>query len=147
MLFMKNLKIERLTEEFVDEVALIENELIGSSSNDTIRKTIESETLDYYLLFVENELVGFFEVSIITPEAELFDIAVKKEFQGKGYGTILMQEFLKLVSEKMCDTVFLEVNNINNKAIALYKKFGFKQYDVRKNYYGDNDAILMKLQM
>ena len=35
-------------------------------------------------------------------------------------------------------------NNINQVAINLYNLFDFKSYSVRKNYYGDNDAILMR---
>jgi ribosomal protein S18 acetylase RimI-like enzyme len=39
------------------------------------------------------------------------------------------------------------VNTNNIKAINLYTKFGFVEYSRRKNYYGDNDAILMKLDV
>ena len=36
----------------------------------------------------------------------------------------------------------LEVNSNNTIAINLYKKFGFKQVGLRKNYYSNGDALL-----
>ena len=46
-----------------------------------------------------------------------------------------------------CDTILLEVNTMNYKAISLYEKYGFKEYGTRKNYYGNSDAILMKKEL
>ena len=38
----------------------------------------------------------------------------------------------------------LEVNENNGKALKLYKKIGFEEIYVRKNYYGNNEnAIIM----
>ena len=41
----------------------------------------------------------------------------------------------------------LEVNENNIKALKLYKKIGFEQISVRKNYYGNNEnaIIMMKI--
>ena len=58
-----------------------------------------------------------------------------------------MNHFIELCKEQGCDTIFLEVNSINQKAINLYHKFGFVAYSKRQNYYGENDAILMKLSL
>ena len=42
-------------------------------------------------------------------------------------------------------TVTLEVRSSNIEAIALYEKYGFREYGVRKGYYVDNreDALIM----
>ena len=85
--------------------------------------------------------------SIVLDEAELFDIAVDLSYQGKGLSKILMEHFMNICKEKQVRTIFLEVNTNNIKAINLYTKFGFVEYSRRKNYYGDNDAILMKLDV
>ena len=80
-------------------------------------------------------------------EIELFDIAIDSKFQGNGYSKMLMKFLIDFAKEKKCETIFLEVNRINKKAIHLYSKFGFIEYAVRRNYYGENDAILMKLEL
>ena len=42
----------------------------------------------------------------------------------------------------------LEVNENNTSAIALYKKYNFKQVGLRKKYYNNTDnAILMSLYL
>lgn len=141
-----NLVVEKLKKEHVKDVFEIEQKLIGTGSIEDIEKTFLSESLDYFVLLEKGKVVGFFEISLIAPEVELFDIAVVSECQGKGYASLMM-EFLKDYSkQKQCDTIFLEVNKMNVKAIGLYEKFGFKTYAERKNYYGDNDAVLMKLE-
>lgn len=143
---MENLKIEKMSNIFINDVFDLEKQLIGDCSIDSIKNSLSSDVLKYFVLLKENEFIGFMECSIISPEAELFDIAIKKEYQGKGYSKFLMNYLLEYCKSKNCDTIYLEVNKINYKAINLYKKFGFVEYSERKKYYGDNDAVLMKLQ-
>ena len=129
------------------EVFELEKNLIGESSLDKILATLESDVLCYYVLKCDGKVVGFYEASIISPEAELYDIAVDKLYQGNGLSKLLMNHFISNCREENINTIFLEVNSINIKAISLYKSFGFLPYSVRKNYYGKNDAILMKLEI
>lgn len=141
---MNDLIIQELTKNYVDEVFELENKYIGKCDKETIEKTLSSETLSYYLLFLNKVIVGYFECSIISPEAELYGIVIDERYQGRGYSKILMNYFIDIAKNNKVETIFLEVNNINNKAISLYKKIGFEEYAKRKNYYGDNDAIIMK---
>ncbi len=143
---MEKLNIRKLESEDVVEVFEIEKHLIGKTSKESIEKSILSETLYYYVIENEKEILGFYEVSIIPPEAELYDIAIKENFQGRGYSKILIEHLFSLCKSKEVDTIFLEVNSINKKAITLYEHSGFEPYGIRKNYYGENDAILMKFK-
>jgi len=45
-------------------------------------------------------------------------------------------------------TVFLEVRENNFSAISLYKKIGFKEINIRKNYYKDTgeNALIMSYE-
>ena len=51
------------------------------------------------------------------------------------------------MKRKMVYEVFLEVRVSNDVARELYKKFGFREAFIRKNYYGDEDAIVMILDL
>ena len=111
----------------------------------------------YLSLFLNNYLYSVFclseeETSEISGYAvfydtfdsiDLFEIAVLKEKQGKGYGNML----LNYTADIFCKNgrkIFLEVNENNEKAIKLYKKNGFEEISVRKNYYGNNqNAVIM----
>lgn len=138
--------VKLMTEDDVFAVFEIENKLLGTNNMGTISSALNSDTLFYYVLVNSNnaEIVGFLEISIIGPDCELYDIAIKKQYQGHHLSNILMDYLIKICSEKKCETIFLEVNSINNKAIRLYKKYGFARYSTRKNYYGKFDAVLMK---
>ena len=147
MIMLSGFEILPMESADVSDVCELESSLLGKTSEDKVMSTIQSSTLFYYVLKKNQKIVGFFECSIISPEAELFDIAIKKEFQGMGYSKMLMEYFIEVCKNRGCDTIFLEVNSINNKAIKLYEKYGFVSYSKRKNYYGENDAILMKCEI
>ena len=142
----ENLVIEKLSKKYVKDVFEIERNLLGTGSIDDIEKSILSDTLSYFVLLGGEQVLGFLELSVVAPEMELFDIAITTQHQGKGYAKVLMKFMIDYAKQNDCDTIFLEVNKINVKAIGLYEKFGFEKYAERKNYYGDNDAVLMKLE-
>lgn len=141
---MEKLIVEKLTENHYKDVFEIEKTFFDVEDFSSFLSSLKNENLHYFVLKLNSEVVGFFECSIVLDEAELYEIAIKKEFQGKGYSKILMEYFLKFCDENNVRTIFLEVNNTNSKAISLYEKFGFSGYFVRKKYYGENDAILMQ---
>lgn len=143
---MDKFEICKLEKEFAGDVFNLEKQLIGSASFDGIVDSVSSDVLDYYVLKLDEKIIGFYEAKIIAPEAELYDVAVAKEYQGKGYGSALLNHFFDVCKSRGVVTIFLEVNSINNNAIKLYEKFGFEAYAKRKKYYGNNDAILMKKQ-
>ena len=144
---MENFRIEKLEKKYIEDVFLIEKTFFGLENSSVIEGSLESETLDYYVLLDGEKVVGFYECSIILDEAELFDIAVREEYQGKKLSNILMNHLIENCRHRNVRTIFLEVNINNTKAINLYDKFGFKEYSRRKNYYGDSDAVLMKLEL
>ena len=44
-------------------------------------------------------------------------------------------------------SILLEVSSKNRNAYNLYSKLGFKIINIRKNYYADSDAYVMKLEV
>lgn len=140
----EKIEIKKLDENDIENVFELEKTFFPVTEKKSILDALKSDTLFYFSIFVDDIFVGFMECSVVLDEAELYEIAIKKEYQGKGLSKLLMNFLFDFLREKNVRTIFLEVNKINNKAISLYNKFGFCQYSVRKNYYGDNDAILMK---
>ena len=43
--------------------------------------------------------------------------------------------------------ILLEVNEKNDSAINLYKKIGFYLINIRKKYYGNEDALIMRKEV
>lgn len=61
----------------------------------------------------------------ILHKAEL-GISVRKPYWGKGIGSALISEALRIAKQKGFKKIQLEVMEHNERAIRLYKKFGFE---------------------
>lgn len=101
----------------------------------------------YKLLDNTGSTVGFYIAQLILEQLELFNICVTPAEQGKGYGRILLQHFLREGAARGATEAFLEVRSSNLSAISLYQRYGFTQTGLRKGYYvssaGKEDALLM----
>ena len=96
------------------------------------------------------QIVGFIIYSFVKNESHLLNISVKKKWQGRGAGKLLMDTLLKQSKALGACKIFLEVRSKNIKAIGFYKKYKFTKDAVRLNYYsGKNpdDAVLMSLNI
>ncbi len=99
---------------------------------------------------LNNKIVGFLIFSLIKKESYLLNIAVLKECQNKGAGTILMDVFIKQSKTLGAKKALLEVRSKNKNAINFYNKFNFVKDAIRANYYTgtkSDDAVLMSLDI
>lgn len=60
-------------------------------------------------------------------------IAVGDDFQGRGIGSQLLLNLIDLAQINGVDKLFLDVYSNNQKAVSLYKKYGFKLVHAKKN--------------
>lgn len=100
----------------------------------------------YFIAAIEDEeLVGYADLSINAPEAEIQTLSVRGSAQGKGVGTQLLTSMLAAALERHCNRMLLEVQVDNERAIRLYEKHGFVVNGRRPNYYALGvDALLME---
>ena len=108
-----------------------------------IKHEIQSDISKVYVLLLADEIVGFAAVSIVLDEAEITNIVIKKNYRGKKLSLLLMEILIQTAKEASCSKIHLEVNENNKIAQNLYNLFGFEQVGLRKNYYKNQDAILM----
>ena len=90
-------------------------------------------------------VLGFASLWMMADEAHLTNIAVRRDYQRRGIGELLMLSVIELAEEIKADFVTLEVRVSNTSAHGLYKKYGFAEVGVRRGYYTDNreDALIM----
>jgi ribosomal-protein-alanine acetyltransferase len=76
-------------------------------------------------------------------------ITVLRDYWGQGIGSRLMQMMIDFSKEQGIAVISLEVRADNERAVALYKKFGFEVIGLYKRFFkinGDyHDAYLMQL--
>ena len=100
-----------------------------------------------YVYELDNVIAGFVNYSIIYDRAEINYIYVNENYRGKHIASELMEFLLVDVIDNGCLNVTLEVSEKNKAGIELYKKFGFEEKAIRKNYYKDSDGILMMKEL
>lgn len=96
------------------------------------------------ILYIDNNMIiGFLNYSIMYERAELNYIFVLETYRNKKVATKLLNEMIK--NCESCDNITLEVRKSNSVALKLYTNYGFKEVAIRKNYYNNEDGILMML--
>lgn len=88
---------------------------------------------------------GYTVFWVIHGEAHILNIAVHPELRRLGLGRKLLTEAIDWMQGRGVYEVYLEVRKSNAAAITLYRSMGFEAIFERKNYYGDEDAIVMRL--
>jgi len=108
----------------------------------TRRKSLENMSLPPV---TRQYIVGFSGIWMMADEAHLTNIAVRRQYQGKGLGELLVIATIDLAAEFKASFMTLEVRASNLVAQNLYHKYGFVQMGIRRGYYLDNreDAIIM----
>jgi ribosomal-protein-alanine N-acetyltransferase len=99
----------------------------------------------YIVAEVDGQVVGYGGIWLIIDEGHVTNIAVDEKYRGKGIGSKILEGLIQLCRDRNMTAMTLEVRKSNVIAQSLYKKYGFKEYGIRKGYYQDNneDAIIM----
>lgn len=116
-------------------------------SCEVLREELLSDSSLYIVAKKQNEIIGFAGIKIIIDEADIMNIVVKKSYRNNGIGSLLLENLILTSNKKNLNFINLEVDCKNTIAINLYKKFGFEEISLRKNYYKNNDAIIMKKKL
>jgi [ribosomal protein S18]-alanine N-acetyltransferase len=80
-------------------------------------------------------LAGFVLARVAAGEAEILTIAVARTARRAGLGRRLMDAVLRHLHHLRAEALFLEVDEANHPALALYRRLGFREVGRRENYY------------
>ena len=133
---------EALNQDFnrINEIGLLIKDNFS-----TVYKIDEAVKKDYTHIYVyeeDNNVLGFIHIENHFEITDVINIAVDKNYQGRGIGKILLQY---VIDNTEADKIMLEVKENNVPAIKLYEALDFKQIHVRPNYYeGNIDALIME---
>lgn len=97
----------------------------------------------YIVAEEDGVVVGYGGMLIVENDAHITTLAVDPEARRQRLGTRLMIALIDAALEVAVGHVTLEVRMSNEGAQALYERFGFTPVGLRKNYYRDEDALVM----
>ena len=141
---MENINIYDMT---LEDINSLKDRLIVDFDDfwtfDVLKSEILSNNSKYIVIKNDSEILGFAGIKIILDEAGIMNIVVKKAYRNKKIGSLLLDSLVKLSKELSIKSITLEVNEKNLVAFHLYEKFGFKKVGIRKNYYNNENAIIM----
>ena len=137
--------IVNVQENYIDDIFAIEqSEIIVPWSKDALLDLIRKQNIIFRVMLKDDIVIGYYSFQKIFEEGYINNIAIKREYQSQGYGTQLFQDLLERAEKFEVKALTLEVETDNEKAIKLYKKFGFIQEGIRKNFYKNSkDALIM----
>lgn len=116
----------------------------GNWTNETLLSELKSPTSRFCTEKRDNIIVGYALGKIAADESELYRIAVLPQYRRQGIAEKLLNELHKILIGSGAACCFLEVRSKNSPAIALYQKCGYNRIALRKNYYGDDDAVIFR---
>lgn len=87
------------------------------------------------ILATENEIAGYAVLMPALDEVHLLNISIAPAYQRKGLGEYLLNKIKEMLCYGKFIRVLLEVRRSNIAACALYRKAGFVEIGVRRDYY------------
>ncbi|MCR4874187.1 MAG: ribosomal protein S18-alanine N-acetyltransferase [Clostridia bacterium] len=139
------ISIVNVQENYIDDIFEIESkEIIVPWSKESLLNLIRQQNIIFRVMLLDNEVIGYYSFQKVFDEGYINNIAVKREYQSKGFGTKLFEDLIERAQKFEVNALTLEVETDNERAIKLYKKFGFVEEGIRKNFYlNKKDALIM----
>lgn len=165
------IEIEQMRSSHIESIVKLQREgdLSIWSEADYNKQIINPQTINLVALY-DNQIIGFIISSLLVSEPlleseistsknknenknenelEILNFSVAAKFRNRKVGTILLNTLIKKSVAATAGTLWLEVRESNEKGRRFYKRRGFGEIYVRKNYYRNpsENAVVMKLKL
>jgi ribosomal-protein-alanine N-acetyltransferase len=136
--------IRTIKQEDIKQIVDLELKFLGETiGEELLSDSIKTPHLYFYVVEDIN-VIGYIGAYILAGQTEILNFVIDEKYQRQGLGQKLFDKILEDSKNNKSESVVLEVKVNNQKGIGFYEKNGFKNVNVRKNYYADGtDAYLM----
>ncbi len=145
-------RLEPLAEALLDDVLRIEKSAYAHPW--TRGNFADSLKSGYQMLALMGgeRLIGYCVAMEGVDEVHLLNITVAPEFQGQGFGVLMLDALSLWARSRQAQWVWLEVRVSNTRAMQVYERFGYARVGERKHYYpasrGQREhAVVMSLKL
>ena len=140
--------VRRASPDSLSRLLEIERESFSCPwSEESFRGALETDTVSVFASEDDaGEITGFAVLLIVADEGELLNIASSPSRRRTGIGQALLGRCLEECAARGVTVLYLEVRESNLPARSLYRKNGFREIGVRRDYYikPRENAILMR---
>lgn len=130
------MKIRKATKKDAEEIA--QTELDSGYSHgkdfDSLKRTkelLEDEKWVVFVAVIDEKIVGYRAFEIKDGIADSGYLAIRKNYQHKGFGKKLLEHSINYAKNKCCKLMRIYVRDSNEIAKKLYEKLGF---EVKKSF-------------
>ncbi|MBA2440841.1 MAG: ribosomal protein S18-alanine N-acetyltransferase [Rubrobacter sp.] len=139
-------RVRPLRREDLPEVRQIDAESLERPWSEGVwREELRSPFGTYLVAEGPEGVAGYIGIKHTAGELHIVTIAVRAEYRRRGIARTLIEAAISEYAS--ASRVYLEVRPSNVAARALYESFGFRETGRRPRYYGNEDALLMTLDL
>ena len=131
--------------------------MLTAFSNENLKNEILNPNSMFYLVYDENNLVGYFKLNVQDAQTESLGnksveverIYVLEEFQGRQIGKQMLFKIIEMAEEEQMDFLWLGVWEMNTSAIRFYERYGFVKFGAHSFFIGKDKQTdwLMRLDL
>ncbi|MDI9218914.1 MULTISPECIES: GNAT family N-acetyltransferase [Clostridium] len=123
-------EILNLVEEVLNLYGLDLNPEVEDLDITDISKYYIQNNGDFEVIEFNGEIIGTYGIYKINDETcELRKMYLKQDFQGMGLGNVMIENSFKIAKSLNYKRITLQTNSVLYKAIKLYKKYGFEEFN------------------
>ena len=150
----QNITIRSCQTKDLEQILILDKSSFGQLwSKSQYEREINLPNSHFSLLSINNqksseaEIIGMGSWRVIAQDVEIPLFAIVPAYQTQGFGSYFFAHLLQEIVKDNLRQARLDVNVNNQKAIALYQKFGFKIFARIKHFYKkqQEDAYRMML--
>ena len=138
--------IRKISENDIEAVAALESGIFPDPwSAKSIKETHENNSACILGAYKEEVLIGYVIFYYVLDEGEIARIAVSPSYRRQGVADQIFMGLIDFCRRKDIERILLDVRISNEPAIAFYRKSGFADDGIRKNFYDNpkEHALLM----
>jgi ribosomal-protein-alanine N-acetyltransferase len=136
-----------MKEEDIDQILEVEHASFTTpwSRESFLNELYNNKFAVYIVLEENNKVIGYCGAWVVIDETHVTNVAILPEYRGRKLGEALLKKMMTVATDMGAKTMTLEVRVTNHIAQSLYRKLGFQNGGIRKNYYSDNqeDGLVM----
>lgn len=149
------LEIRKAEKSELAKIAELEKEIFPDAwSVKSLEDTWIQNNAEIFIVFqkenhADTEMQGYVIFYYVLDEGEIARIAVSPSVRRQGVATKIYNHLVEFCEEKAIKKIMLEVRENNESAKAFYRKCGFQEDGIRKNYYDNpkENAVLMSVKL
>lgn len=143
-----NIEICHMTISDLNEISdCLENDFDDFWNSHILKSEFANTNSSYYIAKSDGEIIGFAGIWRSVDDVHITNIVSRKDKRNQKVASTLLERLIDIAKKESFHEITLEVSKTNIAAIKLYEKYHFQKLGFRKNYYKDQDAIIMTLYL